>query len=242
MIQETKLNSIMKKHQMKWEQICYDMEHLEDNPLVLITSIFKGGDLFLAERLQREGEDVLLAAQEHWLQHLLPALTDYFAMDDIVLLYDEQMPLSPIYIQKDEQIVAHFSPYGRFFQTYEVPGMTQYVEERKQLTQEADGLIKELEHLQNIAENPALIGEEETWRYAKALMNPKKHKKQIMEQSEELEIRLNDIQTKVRNMDNRMEVAQRDYLEISYCIDRIKRKVDKWGDFTFYEPEGGMEE
>lgn len=241
MIQETKLVSIMKKHQLKWEQICYDMEHLEDNPLVLITSIFKGGDLYLAERLQKEGEEVLLSAQQYWLQYLIPALTDYFAMEDVVLLYDESVVLSPIYIQKGEQIVAHFSPYGRFFQTYEVPGMTQYLEERNRLATEADGLEKELEHLYSIAENPALIGEEETWRYAKALMNPKKHKKQIMEQCEAIESRLSEIQTSIRSMDGKMEYAEREYLEVSYCVDRIKRKVEKWGDFTFYEPEGGME-
>lgn len=239
MLQESRLQFLLTKQQRKWEEICYHMEHLEKDPMVLITEIFRGGDLFLAERLKQEGEDVLLEAHEYWMQYVLPAIHEYFAMDDIQLFYNPEVALSPIYIQRGEQTVAHFSPYWRFFETYEVPGRTHYIEGKNRLVHELEELEKELEELYNIAEKPELMGEEDTWSYAKAMFNPKKHKKKMLELCEEREKRVEQIKRELQTLENKMEFAEREYVETSYCVDRIKRKVERWGDFTFIEPNEG---
>lgn len=237
MMQPERLKQFMLNQHRKWEHICHCMERLEEEPMLLVTDIFKGGDLYLAERLKQQGEEVLTATHEYWMQYLLPALSDYFSMDEVTLLYEEGVPLSPIYIQIDGQIAAQFSPYWRVFETYGVPGKEELLEKRRQRLTELEKLQNEIQDLYTLAENPAVMAEDDTWGYAKAIVNPNKHKKKMQELIDELEPQIDEIEIEIRQLNNQLAYAEQSYLEIDYCLDRVKRKVERWGDFTFIEPQ-----
>lgn len=237
MIDESSLRAALRRQDNKWQSICSHIEKLPENPMALITEVFYGGDLFLAERLKQEGDNMLLEAQQYWMQYLLPALEIYFAQDEMELKYDASLEMSPIYIFHEEHAVACFSPYWRFFEEYGIPGKEELMNKRTRLVQKAISYEEELEAMYAVSENPSLLAEENTWDYAKALFNPKKHRKKIGEEADELREKLQRIEVKVRRIENQMEQMEKDFLQTSYYLDKIKSRVSKWGDFTFHTPE-----
>lgn len=227
--------AILNRHAQKWEDISLQIEQFEDSPMLLITEVFKDGDLFLAERLKREGDHVLFQAQDYWMSHLLPVLYSYFDEPEIRLLYDVEQELSPIYIQYQNEVVAQFSIYWRQFETFGIPGMSSILNEKKELIAEQQRLETMLEEYENVSMNPDLLAEEDTWGYAKAVLRPKKHKAMMLEAIRTTNEELFEIQNRVRSLENQELFAEQSYVEISYCLDKIKRKVSRWGDFTFLE-------
>lgn len=227
--------AILNRHAQKWEDISLQIEQFEDSPMLLITEVFKDGDLFLAERLKREGDHVLFQAQDYWMSHLLPVLYSYFDEPEIRLLYDVEQELSPIYIQYQNEVVAQFSIYWRQFETFGIPGMSSILNEKKELIAEQQRLEIMLEEYENVSMNPDLLAEEDTWGYAKAVLRPKKHKAMMLEAIRTTNEELFEIQNRVRSLENQELFAEQSYVEISYCLDKIKRKVSRWGDFTFLE-------
>jgi len=227
--------AILQRQSRKWEKICHQVEQFEENPLSLISEIFKGGDLFLAERLKQEGENVLFRAQSYWMSYLLPSLIDYFDEPDVTIFYDENEELSLIYIQYQSEIVARFSPYWHQFETFGVPGKEELLAERQRLISEWKRLEESMDNLEEIAKNPDILAEEDTWGYARAVLRPKKHKAKLSKAVQEASNELFEIQKQVDSIDNQLLFAEQSYVEVSYCLDKIKRKVSRLGDFTFVE-------
>ena len=205
--------------------------------MLVITDIFHGGDLFFAERLKQEGEHVLLDTQRYWMSHLLPALTEYFGLEDVSIHYDEHIPLSPIWFSVKEQNIAVFSPYWRTFEEAGVPGEAELYEERNQLLQLIEFKEGELEKWATIEENPTLLGEDDNWMFAKAAFNPKKYKQMAKTSAIQVQQEIQSLQHQVGSIDLKIEIANANYLETSYYLDRIKARIERWGDFSFFAPE-----
>lgn len=237
MIEETKLNNILDRQERKWELIKGYVKHLPKEPLVLITEIFKGGDLFLAERLKQEGDQVLLDAQSYWMGHLLPALSGYFGIEEVTIAYDEEVALSPIFFIYKENVIASLSPYWRTFEEYGIPGEAELLSQRKSLIKQLEEKEQEVEYWITCEENPALLGEESTWTFAKASLNPKKYKKIAHDTAIQKQNECLQIQQAINSIDFQMEKAESEHLQTSYYLDRIKSRVARWDDFVFYEPE-----
>lgn len=237
LIEEIKLHGILDKQTRNWEWMCHHIKNIPTNPMVIITDVFKGGDLFVAERLLHEGEHVLLEAQEYWMSHLLPVLSEYFGLPDVSIQYDKDVALSPIYFIYNEKVIGTCSPYLRTFHESGVPGKSELVVERNALTYEIDELEKEMNQWTEYANNPTLMGEDNTWLFAKASLNPKKYKKLANEQVEEKRGEIEQLLQRVQLIDIQIEQAEKEFLESSYYLERIQSRVAKWGDFTFYAPE-----
>lgn len=237
MIEESKLYGILERQERKWELITGYVKHLPKEPLLLITEIFRGGDLFLAERLKQEGDQVLLDAQSFWMAHLLPALSDYFGVEEVTIGYDETVPLSPILFVYKEVVIASFSPYWRTFEEYGVPGEADLLEQKRILVQQLKEKENEVEYWITCEENPALLGEDDTWMFAKASLNPKKYKKMSRDTAIQKQNECQQIQQQIRSVDFQLERAEAEYLQTSYYLDRIKSRVARWDDIAFYVPE-----
>lgn len=236
-MQDMKLTSILEKQKKKLAMITDRMENLPANPMALISDVFAGGDLFLAERLKQEGEHVLLESQAYWMSHLLPVLSEYFGMEEVTIQYDQSIPLAPLWFIVNEQPVALCSIYWRTFQELGIPGEAELYEERKQVIQAMEEKEAELERWAQVEENPALLGEDDTWAFAKASFNPKKYKKLAKEEAMKVYQEIQALNHRLISIDLKIERINSDFLETSYLLDRIKTRVAKWGDFTFYEPE-----
>ena len=237
MIEEAKLHGILDRQERKWELIKGYVKHLPNEPMVLITEIFKGGDLFLAERLKQEGDQVLLDAQSYWMGHLLPALSGYFGVEEVTIAYDETVPLSPIFFFYKEAVIASFSPYWRTFEEYGVPGEGELLAQRKNLEKQLKEKEDEVEYWITCEENPAILGEDDTWTFAKASLNPKKYKKLARDTAIQKQNECQQIQQMINSVDFQLEKAESDYLQTSYYLDRIKTRVARWDDIVFYAPE-----
>lgn len=212
------------------------VKHLPKEPMVLITEIFKGGDLFFAERLKQEGEQVLLEAQSYWMSLLLPSLSSYFGIEEITISYDEEVPLSPVFFSYNESIIASFSPYWRTFEEYGIPQEAELLEQRRSLVKQLEEKEKEVEYWVTCEENPALMGEDDTWLFAKASLNPKKYKKKAREMAIQKQNECQQLHQMINSVDFKVEKAGTEYLQTSYYLDRIKSRVARWDDFVFYEP------
>lgn len=236
MIDETIFHGFLSRQERKWQMITGYVKHIPKEPLIVITKIFKGGDLFLAERLKQEGEHVLLDAQAYWMGHLLPALTEYFGIEEVTIAYDETIPLSPIFFLYKENVVARLSPYWRTFEEFGVPGHQALAEERKNLMAQLAEKEQELAHWMACEENPALLGEDDTWLFAKASLNPKKYKKLARDTAIQKQNECLQIQQAINSVDFKQERAEQEHLQTAYYVERIKSRVERWGDFAFYTP------
>lgn len=237
LIQERTLHSILNRNQRKWELISSYVKKLPEEPMLLITEIFKGGDLFLAERLMQEGEDILLEAQSYWMSLLLPVLSKTFETPEISIQYDESIPLAPILFVENERVIALCCPYRRVFQSVGIPGFEELVQERANLYFQLEEKEKEFEQNCLIEENPVLLGENDQWLFTKVTLNPKKYKKMAHEKGIVLQQELQSIKQQIDSVDLKIEMAKNNYLETSHYLDRIKTRVAKWGGFQFIEPE-----
>ena len=236
LIQESKLHAILDRQQRKWERLSIYLKHLPKEPMVLITEIFKGGDLFLAERLNQEGEHVLLDAQSYWMSHLLPALSEYFGTEEITIGYDETVPLAPLMFFRSEQVIAICSPYWRTFEEVGVPGQQEMLDERNRILLLIEEKEAEILKWAEYEENPVLMGEDDTWLFAKATINPKKYKKLARQTAIEVQQDVQNLRQQVTSIELKLQVGNDNYLETSYYLDRIKKRVEKWGDFQFFAP------
>lgn len=236
MMQESKLHAVLDRQQQRWEQLSDDMKRLPEDPMLLITRIFQGGDLFLAERLMAEGEHVLLEAQSYWMSLLLPVLTDYFGTTEITIGFDENVILGPIIFYRKEEAIAFCSPYRRAFQEVGVPGQQEFANERNEIYQLIEEKEAEIEKWNSYEENPVLMGEDDTWLFAKTSFNPKKYKKLARKNAIDIQQDIQNLRQRVSSIELQWQIAKDDYLETSYYLERIKKRVEKWGGFQFYAP------
>lgn len=180
---------------------------------------------------------MLLEAQEYWMAHLIPALSEYFGIEEVSIQYNNEIALSPIYFVLNEQVIGICSPYLRTFEETGVPGKAELIHEKKQMETIIEESEGELEIWRQYHQNPTLMGEDDTWLFAKVAINPKKYKKLAMETIEKIEENLEEHYRSLREIEIQIERAEREYLETSYYLERIQNRVAKWGDFTFYTPE-----
>lgn len=180
---------------------------------------------------------MLLEAQEYWMAHLIPALSEYFGIEEVSIQYNNEVALSPIYFVLNEQVIGICSPYLRTFEETGVPGKAELIHEKKQMETIIEESEGELEIWRQYHQNPTLMGEDDTWLFAKVAINPKKYKKLAMETIEKIEENLEEHYRSLREIEIQIERAEREYLETSYYLERIQNRVAKWGDFTFYTPE-----
>ena len=235
MVLTKQLQDVLTRQKQKWEEICEDLKRFEEDPLILITKVFKGGDLFLAERLKQEGEQKLIDAHDYWIQHLLPSLNEYFSEDGVELKVEEGLALSHIYIEYEGELVAHFSPYWRTFVSYGVPGKESLMTERHKIEEELKILEEEREAKYLLYENPSILAEDDIVGYTKAILRPKKFKEDMRVSIEEVHERIGVAQRKLVSITNELEYKEMQYRIVDDCLEKIKRKVSRWNDFVFID-------
>ena len=235
MVLTKQIQDVLTKQKQKWEEICEDLKQFEEDPLILITNVFKGGDMFLAERLTQEGVQKLMDAHEYWIQYLLPSLQEYFSVDGVNLKVEEGIALSNIYIEYEGELVAHFSPYWRTFVTYGIPGKESLLSERHKIEEELKHLEEEREAQYLLYENPSILAEEDIVGFTKAILRPKKFKEDMRVLIEETHERIGVAQRKLVSITNELEYKELQYRIVDDCLEKIKRKVSRWNDFIFID-------
>lgn len=236
MLDQREMKVLLNNQQAKWERISRAMERVPQEPMLLITDVFRDGDLFLAERLMQEGESVLLEAQAYWMTYLIPALTNYFGAKEVTIRYDATVPLAPVEFWMNEQLVARLSPYHRQFEEVGMPGYKAIQQDLKEIDELLQREEAEIQRWVTLEENPKLYGEDDLWLFARASLQPAKFKKHAQEQIMQHQQTMANLQQRQQSLYLQLDMMKRDYLEVSYHVERIKQRVERWGLFKFYAP------
>lgn len=201
------------------------MNRFEEEPLILLTELFKEEDYTLPSLIQLSGDEALLEVQTYWFQHLFPALRQYIGLEGVTFSYNSSLFPSPIHIHLGEDEVALLEIISHTFQRVEPKEMTEKKQKLAEIKEMLVAIQEELEQKEPALKNPLVLGGGNVVKLMDIAIRNKKYKKETLQAVQKIQNDFFELDRERIHLESQIQQMKERFAQRDYLIDKVEQRI-----------------